>query len=279
MYETLDFNAPTITNFKPEMVVLHRVIRRTLAHRVGDSSRVPQFERNLLKAITEKTKFNAFDFILHEIWNIAISNNCSCAYAPYIMAMIEVVSKHTFVKDVELIPLHPRSSTTPCLPWRLQFLVLLPPPPRMSPTHPPQVARHSSRCSRAYSPFAKAISKSWLRLVSIKKYSLRTSRTSTRRCRLSSASLSFTPLRHLHSFRISLPHSLQPRWSSLAWTLPTRQPLTLGVGMSPPPSLTLTSKLKKETTVMTMRTRTASSSCYYSLFFSLFGVLMPKGDK
>jgi hypothetical protein len=60
MYETSDLNAPTITNFKPEMIVLHRVIRKTLAPREGDSSRVPQFERNLLKAITEKTKFNVF---------------------------------------------------------------------------------------------------------------------------------------------------------------------------------------------------------------------------
>jgi hypothetical protein len=60
MYETSDLNAPTITNFKPEMIVLHRVIRKTLAPREGDSSRVPQFERNLLMAITEKTKFNAF---------------------------------------------------------------------------------------------------------------------------------------------------------------------------------------------------------------------------
>jgi hypothetical protein len=75
MFETFDFIAPTITNFKPEMNVLHRVIRKTLAPREGDSSRVHQFERNLLKAITEKTKFNAFDFIVQEIWNIAISNN------------------------------------------------------------------------------------------------------------------------------------------------------------------------------------------------------------
>jgi hypothetical protein len=49
MYQTSNFNAPTITNFKPEMIVLHRDIRKTLAPREGDSSRVPQFERNLLK--------------------------------------------------------------------------------------------------------------------------------------------------------------------------------------------------------------------------------------
>jgi hypothetical protein len=31
--------------------------------------------------------------------------------------------------------------------------------------------------------------------------------------------------------------------------------------------------------MMTMRMRTTSSSCYYYLLFSLFGVLMPKGEK
>jgi hypothetical protein len=108
MYETSDFNAPTITNFKPEMIVLHRVIRKTLAPREGGSSRVPQFERNLLKAISEKTKFNAFDFIVQEMWNIAISNNLSCAYAPYIMALIKAVSKRTFLKDVDHTPLRPK---------------------------------------------------------------------------------------------------------------------------------------------------------------------------
>jgi hypothetical protein len=119
MYETSNFQAPTITNFKPELIVLHQVFRKTLAHREGDSSRVRQFERNLLKAITEKTKFNAFDFILQEIWDIAISNNHSCAYAPYNMALIEAVSKRTFVKDVERTPLCPKkqfSSLPPSAP-------------------------------------------------------------------------------------------------------------------------------------------------------------------
>jgi hypothetical protein len=119
MYETSNFQALTITNFKPKLIVLHRVIRKVLAPREGDSSRVPQFERNLLKTITKKAKFNAFDFILQEIWNIAISNNRSYAYAPYIMALIEAISKRTFVKDVEHTPPHPKkqfSSLPPSAP-------------------------------------------------------------------------------------------------------------------------------------------------------------------
>jgi hypothetical protein len=51
--------------------------------------------------------FNAFDFIFLEIWNVAVSNNWSCAYAPYIMKMIEKVSKKTFVKNVERTKLQP----------------------------------------------------------------------------------------------------------------------------------------------------------------------------
>jgi hypothetical protein len=108
MYEASNFQALTITNFKPELIVLHWVIQKTLTPRECDFSRVPQFERNLLEVITEKTKFNIFHFIRQEIWNIAISNNCSCAYASYIMALIETVSKQTFVTDVEHTPLHPK---------------------------------------------------------------------------------------------------------------------------------------------------------------------------
>jgi hypothetical protein len=48
-----------------------------------------------------------FDFIFQEIWNVAISINRSCAYAPYIMKMIEKVSKKTFMKHVEHTKLWP----------------------------------------------------------------------------------------------------------------------------------------------------------------------------
>jgi hypothetical protein len=51
--------------------------------------------------------FNVFNFIFQEIWNVAVSNNWSCAYAPYIMKMIEKVSKKTFVKNIEHTKLRP----------------------------------------------------------------------------------------------------------------------------------------------------------------------------
>jgi hypothetical protein len=72
-----------------------------LSPREGDSSMVPQYERNILHAISEEERFNVFNFIFQEILNVDVSNNLSCAYAPYILKMIEKVRKKTFVKNVE----------------------------------------------------------------------------------------------------------------------------------------------------------------------------------
>jgi hypothetical protein len=43
---------------------------------------------------------------------VAVSNNRSCAYAPYIMKMIEKFSKKTFVKNVEHTKLRPNKQFT-----------------------------------------------------------------------------------------------------------------------------------------------------------------------
>jgi hypothetical protein len=78
-----------------------------LSPREGDSSRVPQYERNTLHAISEEERFNVFDFIFQKIWNVVVSNNWSCAYTPYIMKMIKKVSKKKFMKNVEHTKLRP----------------------------------------------------------------------------------------------------------------------------------------------------------------------------
>jgi hypothetical protein len=43
---------------------------------------------------------------------VPVSNNRSCAYAPYIMKMIEKVSKKIFVKNVEHTKLQPNKQFT-----------------------------------------------------------------------------------------------------------------------------------------------------------------------
>jgi hypothetical protein len=58
-------------------------------------------KENILYAISEEERFNVFDFIFQEISSVADSNNWLCAYAPYIMKIIEKVSNKTFMKNVE----------------------------------------------------------------------------------------------------------------------------------------------------------------------------------
>jgi hypothetical protein len=60
---------------------------------------------------------------------VSVSNNQSCAYAPYIMKMIEKVNKKTFVKTVEHTKLRPNKQFTSIKPIaRAQ----IPPPDALS---------------------------------------------------------------------------------------------------------------------------------------------------
>jgi hypothetical protein len=94
-----EFCAPKIARILPHFVVLHRMMRRTLAPRIGDSDTIPTYERNLLDAIMKNEHFDASDYIIDEIYNIAINPQRSCGFAPYIICMIEVVADERFNKD------------------------------------------------------------------------------------------------------------------------------------------------------------------------------------
>jgi hypothetical protein len=61
---------------------------------------------------------------------VAISNNWPCAYAPYIMKMIEKVSKRTFVKSVEHTKLRPNKQFTSIKPRARTWI-----PPSDSPSN------------------------------------------------------------------------------------------------------------------------------------------------
>jgi hypothetical protein len=62
MYEKDEYKLSKVEGFKP-FFVLHRLLWKTLSPREGDSSRAPQYERNILCAISEEERFNVFDFI------------------------------------------------------------------------------------------------------------------------------------------------------------------------------------------------------------------------
>jgi hypothetical protein len=53
------------------------------------------------------TRFDVFQYIVDEIWNIATNLARSCGFAPYIQFIIEMVAHEKFYKDVKHEPLHP----------------------------------------------------------------------------------------------------------------------------------------------------------------------------
>jgi hypothetical protein len=81
------------------------MMRKTLAPRIGYSDAIPAYERNLLDALMKAVRFDVFEYIMDEIWNITINPLRSCDFAPYIQYMIEMVIKEKFYNDSRHDPL------------------------------------------------------------------------------------------------------------------------------------------------------------------------------
>jgi hypothetical protein len=81
------------------------MMRRTLAPRIGYSEAILAYERNLLDALMKLVRFDVFEYIVGEIWNIATNPLISYGFAPYIQFMIESVVQEKFYKDVRHDPL------------------------------------------------------------------------------------------------------------------------------------------------------------------------------
>jgi hypothetical protein len=101
------FQPPKVEGLLPHFLVLHRMMKRILAPRIGYSEVIPAYERNLLDALMNPVRFDVFEYIVDEIWNIATNPLRSCGFAPYIQFMIESVVQEKFYKDVCHNSLHP----------------------------------------------------------------------------------------------------------------------------------------------------------------------------
>jgi hypothetical protein len=86
------FQPPKVEGLLPQFLVLHQIMRKTLAPMIGYSEAIPAYERNLLDALMKLVRFNVFEYIVDEIWNIATDPLRSCSFAPYIQFMIESVA-------------------------------------------------------------------------------------------------------------------------------------------------------------------------------------------
>jgi hypothetical protein len=101
------FQPPKVEGLFPHFLVLHRMMRSTLAPRIGYSEAIPAYERTLQDALMKPVRFDVFEYIVDEIWNIATNPLRSCGFAPYIQFMIESVAQEKFYKDVPHDSLHP----------------------------------------------------------------------------------------------------------------------------------------------------------------------------
>jgi hypothetical protein len=101
------FQPPKVEGLLPHFLVLHQMMRKTLTPRIGYSEVVPANERNLLDTLMKPVRFDVFEYIVDEIWNIATNPLRSCGFAPYIQYMIEMVTKEKFYKDSRHDPLRP----------------------------------------------------------------------------------------------------------------------------------------------------------------------------
>jgi hypothetical protein len=92
------------------------MMRKTLELRIDYSEAIPAYERNLLDTLMEPVRFDVFEYIVDEIWNIGTNPLRSCGFAPYIKFMIESVAHEKFYKDVHhdslcpVVPKDPRAS-------------------------------------------------------------------------------------------------------------------------------------------------------------------------
>jgi hypothetical protein len=110
------FQLPKVEGLCPHFLVLHQMMRKTLAPRIGYSKAIPAYERKLLNALMKPVHFDVFDYIVDEIWNIATNPLRSYGFAPYIQLMIESIAQETFYMDVchdslhLIVPKDPRAS-------------------------------------------------------------------------------------------------------------------------------------------------------------------------
>jgi hypothetical protein len=60
------------------------MMRKTLSPRIIYPEAIPAYERNLLDAPMKLERFDVFEYIMDEIWNIATNPLRSCGFSPYI---------------------------------------------------------------------------------------------------------------------------------------------------------------------------------------------------
>jgi hypothetical protein len=79
-----NFQAPKVDGLLPHFLTLHKIMRKTLAPRIDYSEAILTYEQNMLEALMKLVRFDVFEYIVDEIWNITTNALRSCGFALYI---------------------------------------------------------------------------------------------------------------------------------------------------------------------------------------------------
>ena len=141
-----------LTGMRPFYRCLNSLFRLTLAPKSGDATTVQSISRNLLAAMSnDHAPFSVAHFLWEEIVFTSKSPIKSCGYAPYLMFIIERISKKTFVKEIKHEP------------YRMRPLNIQAPSPSPSPPHAPPSSRPFA--SRRAPPRGSSFIKSALKAI------------------------------------------------------------------------------------------------------------------
>jgi hypothetical protein len=117
-----------LTGMRPFYKCLNSLFLLTLAPKSGDATSVQSISRNLLAAMSnDHAPFSVAYFLWEEIIFTSKSPIKSCGYAPYIMFLIERVTKKTFIKEIKHEPYRMR-------PLSIKAPSLSPSPPHVPPS-------------------------------------------------------------------------------------------------------------------------------------------------
>jgi hypothetical protein len=106
-----------VKNLYTYYAALNRHLRVSITPRDGNPSEITKFQKNLMVALRPgASEFSVGDFIWQEIKHLSEDPKKICSYSPYIMFMIEKVTKTEFPKNVTHKPLKLNPSKNPRIP-------------------------------------------------------------------------------------------------------------------------------------------------------------------
>jgi hypothetical protein len=97
--------------------VLNMLFRKTICPRYGDPTNISQFAKNLLANMRDGAPpLSVMDFVWEEIKGISMNPQQTCGFTPYLIFMIEDVTRRSFPKEGKRMSFRPKPTKKPLIP-------------------------------------------------------------------------------------------------------------------------------------------------------------------